>query len=283
MIEPIHIVGFSGGIDSQATARWVLNREPAESVVLMNTDAGGNEHPLTTEFLASYSERVHPVITVPSTVADMDGRAPGAIRERGLAPADPLTFPLLGELKGRFPSRRAQFCTQHLKIEPQRRWMQANYTDVEVVRYSGVRWGESKPRRDRWRPVQWDDYFDCELRCPVIDWTKQMCFDYVREFGEPVNELYTLGFGRVGCAPCINSGKADILAWSQRFPAMIDKVREWEQRVGRTFFAPCVPGRELNWVDEVVEWAKTEHGGKQYGLKVVYEREACESAYGLCE
>ena len=39
-----HIVGFSGGIDSQACARWVLNRFPVEDVILLNSDAGGNEH-----------------------------------------------------------------------------------------------------------------------------------------------------------------------------------------------------------------------------------------------
>ena len=41
-----HVVGFSGGIDSQACARWVLNRYPAEDVILLNSDAGGNEHPI---------------------------------------------------------------------------------------------------------------------------------------------------------------------------------------------------------------------------------------------
>lgn len=46
-----HIVGFSGGIDSQACARWVLNHFPPEDVLLLNSDAGGNEHPLTTEFV----------------------------------------------------------------------------------------------------------------------------------------------------------------------------------------------------------------------------------------
>ena len=41
-----HIVGFSGAIASQACARWVLNRQPKEQVFLLNSDAGGNEHPL---------------------------------------------------------------------------------------------------------------------------------------------------------------------------------------------------------------------------------------------
>ncbi len=45
---------------------------------------------------------------------------------------------------------------------------------------------------------------------------------------------------------------------------MIEKVREWERRVGRTFFPPMVPGLAINWIDEVLAWAKS-------------------SKYGLCE
>lgn len=66
-----HIVGFSGGIDSQAAARWVLNRYPHEDVILCNSDAGGNEHPMTTEFIAWYSANVHPVELIIPIVADM--------------------------------------------------------------------------------------------------------------------------------------------------------------------------------------------------------------------
>jgi len=284
MSETVHIVGFSGGIDSQACARWVLNREGPESVVLMNTDAGGNEHPMTVEFVQTYSREVHPVIVVAPIVADMLGRGLPQREALGLRDSDPLTFPLMAQIKKRFPSRKAQFCTHHLKIEPQKRYIAEHFGDVEVIRYSGLRWDESPSRRKRWNVTQYDEYFDCELRCPVIDWTKQMCFDYVGQFGEPINQLYSLGFNRVGCAPCINSNKADIANWVRRSPEMIDKIREWEKQVGRTFFTPsAVPGAGLNFIDDVVEWSKTVHGGKQYSLDVLYEREACESAYGLCE
>lgn len=64
-----HIVGFSGGIDSQACARWVLNRYPAEDVLITNSPAGNNEHPLTSEFVAWYSEHVHHVEVIDAIVA----------------------------------------------------------------------------------------------------------------------------------------------------------------------------------------------------------------------
>jgi len=277
-----HIVGFSGGIDSQACARWVLNRYPKEDVVLLNSDAGGNEHPLTSEFIDWYSCHIHPVIVVQATVADMAGTAKGKIAELGLSPDDILTFDLMTILKGRWPSPKRQFCTEHLKLRPALRWMELAFPAGDYCRYAGVRNDESRRRASR-KAVEWDDFFDCDLFHPIIDWTKQMCFDYVKAHDGKINELYTLGFNRVGCAPCINSNKADILAWATRFPEMIDKVRAWEKTTGRTFYAPMVPRKKINWIDEVVEWSKTTRGGKQYGLHVLHEPDSCESKFGLCE
>lgn len=275
-----HIVGMSGGIDSQATARWVLNRYPKEDVILLNSAAGRNEHPLTTEFLAWYSANVHPVIEVIPLVKDL-WRTEGWAETKGLDGNAELTFGKLIEIKGRPPSRTQQFCTSFLKLYPQKRWTDENVTDA-YTRYAGVRRDESPARRNV--PFsEWDRFFDCEIIRPVFDFTKQMCFDYCKAHGELVNALYALGFGRVGCAPCINSSKEDILRWATRSPEMIDKVRGWERESGSTFFPPIVPGLKINFVDQVVEWAKTERGGSQYGLKVMYEPQSCESSFGLCE
>jgi 3'-phosphoadenosine 5'-phosphosulfate sulfotransferase (PAPS reductase)/FAD synthetase len=281
-----HIVGFSGGIDSQATARWVLNRFPREDVILLNSLAGRNEHPLTVEFIEWYSATVHPVTTVTPLVSDLwktDGFAEKNVRAvaANLTGEDELTFERLIQIKGRPPSRKRQFCTTFLKLVPSKRWIDENIKG-DYCRYSGVRWDESNDRASR-KAVEFDEWFDCDLFHPVIDWTKQMCFDYVKAHGEQVNPLYAMGFNRVGCAPCINSGKDDILEWALRFPEMIDKVRGWEERQGRTFFAPKVPGLSTNTVDQVVEWAKTERGGRQIGLKVLQDRSGCSSDFGLCE
>lgn len=254
--------------------------------MIINSDAGGNEHPLTTKFIEWYSDNVHPVVFVSPIVADLGtrGTKPGKTKERReeFSDADPLTFDRLAYIKGLFPCRTMQFCTEHLKLAPAKRWQDENLAGFKIIRYSGVRRDESRKRRKA-NAIGYDDYFDCELRQPLVDWTKQMCFDYVKAHGEPVNELYTLGFNRVGCAPCVNSGKEDIRAWVDRAPEMIDKVREWERRNGTTFFSPMVPGLKINWIDEVVAWSKTKHGGKQLDILVLEPRPACESKYGLCE
>jgi 3'-phosphoadenosine 5'-phosphosulfate sulfotransferase (PAPS reductase)/FAD synthetase len=278
-----HIVGFSGGIDSQACARWVLNRYPAEDVILLNSDAGGNEHPLTTEHICWYSENVHPVTVVSPIAADLDGAGLGIREELGIRPRDVLTFDMLAKIKGRFPSPTARFCTEFLKIKPQKRWMLENLPLMgDYVRYTGVRRDESHRRKDT--PISvWDPYYDCERVNPVADWTKQMCFAYCKAHGEKVNPLYMLGFPRVGCALCIMCCKEEIRLWAIRFPEMIDKIRQWEKSVGRTFFGPVVPGMAINWIDDVVAWSMTARGGRDLDPEVAYARPACESKYGLCE
>lgn len=275
-----HIVGFSGGVDSQATMRWVLNRYPAEDVLALNTRAGRNEHPYTEEHISQYSLKIHPVIVVTPLVRDL-WETEGHAETKGLDGETELTFETLAIWKHRFPSRKAQFCTEFLKLRPIRRWVRENVTG-EFERYSGIRREESQPRKAR-QPREWDDFFDCWLNNPLVDFTKQMCFDYIQFHGEEVNPLYSLGFERVGCAPCINARKEDILNWALRFPAMLDKIRAWEQRVGRTFFAPLVPGMAINFIDDVIAWAKTSRGGRQAEFPILQERPTCESKYGLCE
>lgn len=46
-----HIVGFSGGVDSQACALWVRRRFDPADVILLNSDPGGHEHPTTYGFI----------------------------------------------------------------------------------------------------------------------------------------------------------------------------------------------------------------------------------------
>lgn len=282
-----HIVGFSGGVDSQACARWVLNRFPAEDVILTNSSAGGWEDPLTIEFVDHYSATVHPVVRVDALVSDI-WETDGYAETRGMDGAAALTFEMLCRIKGRPPSRRAQFCTEILKLKPQRRWIREQFgvggafDGHDYCRYKGVRRDESNTRKAT--PLeQWDDYFDCPLFAPIFDWTKKMCFDYVEAHGEAINPLYRLGFNRVGCAPCINSSKADIVNWVARRPEMIDKVRGLEERTGRTFFKPVDRDGQINRIDEVVRWAQTSRGGEKLFLPMMHEREGCESKYGLCE
>lgn len=287
-----HVVGFSGGADSQACAGVVLDLYGPDDVILMNSEAGRNEHPLTVEHVRWYSENVHPVVLIVPLVKDLMGvgtKDDGTRERRAQLPGEDeeLTFPMLAYVKGRFPSRKAQFCTKILKLQPQKRWCDDNLlaNGIDFIRYAGVRADESEDRKHL-PESEWNDWFDTELRRPILRWTKAQVFDFLKARGEKINPLYTLGFSRVGCATCINSGKDDVRNWAARFPEMIEKVRAWEAEVGCTFFAPCVPGKVINWIDEVVAWSKTARGGRQPLLAYVEadaDQGTCSSKYGLCE
>jgi len=292
------IVGFSGGIDSQAVAGLILDKFGHDDVILLNSNAGGNEDPITDEFVQYYSDNHHPVIRVHAIIADLwdtpDYLVKAQVKDTKLGrnligietDEQELTFTDMVRLKGRPPSRTNQFCTEILKLRPQRRWIAKNfgvgglYEGQSYVRYTGVRRDESE-RRKNTPDEEWDTYFDCDVFHIIAAWTKERCFEFVKRRGEKFNPLYLMGFNRIGCAPCINSGKDDIRNWNERRPAMIDKVRIMEAVTGVTYFPPMVPGTHHNSIDEVLAWSKTSRGGKQFTLP--REREACESKYGLCE
>lgn len=283
-----HIVGFSGGIDSQAAATWVLNRFPREDVILLNSDAGGNEHPLTTEFIGWFSANVHPVVMVSPIISD-NFLTPGYAEKRGLDGSAPLAFKQMIEIHGRPPSGGAQFCTEILKLRPSLRWIRENIgengtaTGPRYDRYTGLRRDESD-RRAATPLSEYDDFFFCQVHHPIFDWNKSMCFEFCeRVHGQQTNPLYWMGFTRVGCFPCVaNWGRQDIRQWAKRHPEGVVEAAAWEEKSGITFFPPKIQGRTRNSVREVVEWANCERGGKQYSLDVYTPAPVCESKFGLC-
>lgn len=221
-------------------------------------------------------------------------------KRRALAVLYPTGNPFLDLClwKGRFPSRKAQFCTEELKrniaVSFQLDLVDAGYT---VVSWQGVRRDESLNRRnaklfERIGPRMF------AFR-PIVEWAAAEVFSFCASRGIQPNPLYKQGMGRVGCMPCINCGKEEIRQIHARFPAHLDEKHEWELLVGKaskrgfsTFF-----NKELhednysdrrvhlaNMLPEVIKWAKTSRGGRQFDMLAdLIEPTACASAYGLCE
>lgn len=200
--------------------------------------------------------------------------------------------------KGRFPSRKAQFCTEELKRNPavefQLSLLDQGYT---VVSWQGVRRDESANRRNV-------KTFEClgpglYAYRPIADWTAEKVFAFHREHNLQPNPLYRQGMGRVGCMPCINAGKDELRQIAARFPDHIDRIAGWERLVSdaskrghSTFFHKVdESGKAIdsaifarNNVQQTVEWSRTTRGGRQFDLlAAAVEPTACSSAYGLCE
>lgn len=127
----------------------------------------------------------------------------------------------------------------------------------------------------------------------MLRWTAADVFEAHRIAGLEPNPLYRQGMNRVGCMPCINAGKDEVLAISKRFPQHIERIAYWEQcvalasrRMAASFFPD--PDRDVHLnkrgIYNVVAWSKTQRGGQNVDwIRATEEPAACSSAYGLCE
>ncbi len=66
---------------------------------------------------------------------------------------------------------------------------------------SGIRRDES-PTRAGTRLVDWDAKRGMVKVNPIAAWTQDVVDAYIAEHQIPVNPLFEVGYGSIGCAPC---------------------------------------------------------------------------------
>jgi 3'-phosphoadenosine 5'-phosphosulfate sulfotransferase (PAPS reductase)/FAD synthetase len=123
-------------------------------------------------------------------------------KRRALALLHPTGNPFLDLCmwKGRFPSRKAQFCTQELKVGPavefQLTLMEAAHT---VVSWQGIRRDESQNRRNakKFESLGGGLY---HFR-PLVEWTAAQVFEYCASKGIKPNPLYLQGMAVWAACP----------------------------------------------------------------------------------
>lgn len=303
-----NIISVSGGKDSTALLLLAIERHP-DNMQAVFADVG-NEHDITYEYVrylekatgvkirwikADFSQQIERkkayVIAKWS-----DKGVPQETITRAVSALVPTGIPFLDLClwKGRFPSAKAAFCSEELKRNPIIEQVHLPLLEDGNTLYSwqGVRADESRRRAalDELENVGgglWNYR-------PILKWTASDCFAMHRKHGIKHNPLYEMGMGRVGCMPCINCRKDELLEISKRFPEAIERIRQWETAVkqaskwGAATFFPA-PSVDSEWsakqtIDVVVEWAKTSRGGKQYDfLRAQDNGPICSSLYGLCE
>lgn len=305
-----HLVSLSGGKDSTATLAMALELHGHDNVLGAFADTG-NEHEAVYDYVryledaagvpikwlradfsvewerkrAYVAEKWHlPHKGWPSGVPAHTVERVLKFLERG-----PTGNPYLDLciIKGRFPSRRAQFCTQYIKTEPLTEYaMELIEQHGSVWSWQGIRLDESHSRKSRLQgtgacvkafEVVGGGLF---INHPILRWTAADVFEAHRLMGFKPNPLYSQGADRVGCMPCINAGKDEILNISKRFPEHIDRIAEWEELVSvtskcsnATFFA--VPGEN--------ETARERGSATTDWIRALEEPSACSSSFGLCE
>lgn len=307
-----NIISVSGGKDSTALLLLAIERQP-DNLQAVFADTG-NEHELTYEYVQYLNYNVFPIRTVKADFTrQIAGKkeyvltkwaekgVPQEAIERASAALEPTGNPFLDLCiwKGRFPSTKAAFCSEELKRNPIINQVQKPLLDAgdDVISWQGVRRDESLRRSilsENELKKTYDNGSELWNYRPILDWTARDCFDMHKKHGIKHNPLYEMGMGRVGCMPCINCRKDELLEISKRFPEAIERIRQWEDAVKQaskkhaaTFF--CAPSDDNEWsatqtIEVVVEWAKTSRGGKQYDwLRTELDAPLCTSIYGLCE
>lgn len=307
-----NIVSVSGGKDSTALLLLAIERQP-DNLQAVFADTG-NEHEITYDYVKYISDHVFPIRTVR---ADFTRQIAGkkeyvltkwsekgvdaAAIERAATALVPTGNPFLDLCiwKGRFPSSQAAFCSEELKrnqiiTQVQNPLLQAG---DDVISWQGVRRDESRKRRnlpENEAKLTLDNGATLWNYRPILDWTAEDCFAMHRKHGIKHNPLYEMGMGRVGCMPCINCRKDELLEISRRFPEAIERIKAWEEAVKQaskqqaaTFFSAdgmSAVVAATQTIETVVEWAKTSRGGKQYDwLRMENDGPRCSSIYGLCE
>lgn len=314
-----NIISVSGGKDSTALLLLAIERE-AENMQAVFADTG-HEHPQTYEYVQYLNDEVFPIRTIRADfAADIERKrqvvqtkwrnegVSEEIIEQALNVLQPTGNPFLDLClwKGRFPSTKARFCSEELKRNPIIEQVLTPLLEQQgdVVCWQGVRADESLARRhltERECKQVMPNGAELWNYRPILQWTAQDCFDMHKKHGIKHNPLYEQGMGRVGCMPCIHSRKDELLEISRRFPQEIERIAQWERIVaeasrhavqGMTFFtyqgdrgsAYNDNVYEKGNIWQVVEWAKTSRGGKQYDfLRVQNDGPLCSSIYGLCE
>ena len=270
------VVSVSGGKDSTATALHLTDLGVRFSCVFADT---GWEAPETYAYIADVLEpRFGPITTVRCDY-------------RGATCMESLI-----RVKSAFPWRRGRFCTEQLKVIPIQRHL-ATFDDP--VNVTGIRRDES---RERASAKEWvDDSAEWgTVWQPLVDWSEQDVMDVHRRHGVPLNQLYSAGASRVGCWPCINARKAEVRMLP---PERVDLIRQLEVEVTAAANARHLEkhGEPLAWpraffqgrgpksligqrnampIDDVMGWARTGHGGRQFEMFDELAGSAC--VRGLC-
>lgn len=202
--------------------------------------------------------------------------------------------------KAIFPSSQRRFCTDETKRRVVRGYLERQDDPCNAI---GIR-AEESAARAALPEVEFSSDWDCWLWRPIISWEKADVISIHQRFGITPNPLYLqgAGAGRVGCGPCVHTGRQDMRWLIDQHPARLNLLADLEHTIADIEDAPwrrseydapgwfqlsrleageiksrCVP------VSEYAAWALSEpRKGGQVAMFPHHEPPGC-SIWGLCE
>ena len=135
-----------------------------------------------------------------------DGAAFARIIEARLGHYSPM-IRLMMEWR-KVPTAVRRWCTERTKADPVKGYLQTLSAPINTI---GVRAEESSARAAQ-PCAEWSDDYDAYVWRPIHALTKADVIDLHLRHGMSPNPLYLQGHGagRVGCGPCVYSGKEDL-------------------------------------------------------------------------
>jgi 3'-phosphoadenosine 5'-phosphosulfate sulfotransferase (PAPS reductase)/FAD synthetase len=223
-----YIVSISGGKDSTATLLKVLEFAPKNDVkvVFCNTKWEADE-------VYEYLDYLEKELDIEIIRIESEGMENLVKRYKFI------------------PNPFIKFCTKELKIKPFEKWLLDNFVGKEeFIVFEGVRREESKSRENTpnftIKKSLISPKFN-KLTCyPIVDWTTEEVFEYIKNKGLEVNPLYQKGFRRVGCMPCVNASKWDLIYMEDKYKERLFKLeKEVSELIGKPAFMFKVEKRKF--------------------------------------
>lgn len=226
------VVPVSGGKDSQACLQLAIAHFGAENVIGLFCDTQF-EHELTYKHVEHMAELYGVEIIT---------RCEGEVLD-------------LCKKYKRFPSGTARFCTDALKINVSKKF----YKQLAEQQGEGFEvWYDMRSAESHERAKRYEDKIDTEtyaphevmpsnypkylgkmgvrFRMPIMEWTAGEVLEFLAGNENP---LYSKGFDRVGCFPCLAGGDKS-KEWAFNFDefgqSQLAKVREVEKEIGKDVF-----------------------------------------------
>jgi len=204
-----YIVSISGGKDSTACLLYMLERVPKEDVIAVFCDTKW-EADETYKYL-EYLEKALDV-----EIVRIESEGMWALCER----------------KGFVVNRYMRSCTMELKIKPFQKWLKENFVGKEeFVVIEGIRREESETRKDTEvfeliKSILPGEKFLIPTLFPIAFWSVEKVFAYIEEKGVKINPLYRKGFRRVGCMPCVNANKYELLYLPKKYRDRLEALEK---------------------------------------------------------
>lgn len=217
-----HVVMFSGGLGSWATARLALDAASAgDRLTLLFADVKGDSDNIHD----GEDEDTYRFISEAALNVVTDGLL-RSIRAEYIRVADGRTIWDVFHDDRFLGNSRLANCSKYLKQIPCRDWLDANTDPDDTVVYVGIDWTETHRL-----PAVVRNYLPYRAVAPLTEppWmTKQAVSDWAESEGLTIPRLYRAGFPHNNCGGgCVRAGQAQFALLLREHP---ERFRHWEQR-----------------------------------------------------